>query len=59
MQDKIDLERQRPVAARNLFIGGRWVAAESGKVLPVISPLDGKELTQIADAGAEDVDRAV
>lgn len=59
MQDKIDLERLKPVAAQNLFIGGRWVAAESGKVLPVISPLDGRELTTIADAGAEDVDRAV
>ncbi|SMC71754.1 aldehyde dehydrogenase [Rhizobium sp. RU36D] len=59
MQDKIDIERLKPIAARNLFIGGRWVAAEGGKVLPVISPLDGRELTTIADAGAEDVDRAV
>lgn len=59
MQDKINLERGKAVAARNLFIGGKWVAAADGKVLPVISPLDGKQLTTIADAGAEDVDRAV
>ncbi|HPD94011.1 MAG TPA: aldehyde dehydrogenase family protein [Pararhodobacter sp.] len=48
-----------PVAARGLFIGGRWVAAANGAVLPVTSPIDGQRLTTIADAGAADVDAAV
>ena len=59
MQDKIDQLRDMPVSAQSLFIDGRWQAARSGAAMDVVSPIDGRALTTIADAGAEDVDLAV
>ena len=59
MQNKIDHLRTLPVPAQSLFIGGAWQAARSGATMDVISPIDGKVLTTIADAGADDVDLAV
>lgn len=59
MQEKIDALRNLTVPARSLFIGGDWRAAADGGVLDVTSPIDGRKLTTIADAGAVDVDRAV
>ncbi|MFM2281609.1 MAG: hypothetical protein RLZZ444_3840 [Pseudomonadota bacterium] len=59
MQDKIDQLRQLPVEPQSLFIGGRWTQAASGATMEVVSPLDGRRLTTIADAGADDVDLAV
>jgi gamma-glutamyl-gamma-aminobutyraldehyde dehydrogenase len=41
------------------FIGGRPVPSASGKTFATINPATGEELAQIADCGAEDVDRAV
>ncbi|MCX7564569.1 aldehyde dehydrogenase [Xanthomonadaceae bacterium XH05] len=41
------------------FIDGRWVDAASGKAFDCISPIDGRVLAQVAECGAEDVDRAV
>ena len=59
MQDKINTLRTRPVAPQALFIDGAWQASLSHASMDVISPIDGKAFTTIADAGAEDVDRAV
>jgi gamma-glutamyl-gamma-aminobutyraldehyde dehydrogenase len=59
MQDKIDHLRTLPVPAQSLFIAGAWQPAKSGATLEVVSPIDGKILTTIADAGADDVDFAV
>ncbi|ACP23447.1 aldehyde dehydrogenase (plasmid) [Sinorhizobium fredii NGR234] len=59
MQDKIDQLRTLPVAPQSLFIGGAWREPIGDAVLDVISPIDGRKLTTIADAGAEDVDLAV
>jgi len=42
-----------------LFIGNKYVNAEGGKTLPVISPIDGKPFTEIPHASAADVDAAV
>ncbi len=42
-----------------MFIGGRWVAAQDGRSLPVVSPADGREFDQIARGGAHEVDAAV
>ncbi|MET8848097.1 NAD-dependent succinate-semialdehyde dehydrogenase [Amycolatopsis sp. NPDC004625] len=39
---------------KELFIGGKWVAAESGKTFPVVEPATGRELCQIADASPAD-----
>ncbi len=42
-----------------LLIGGEWVEAASGKTFETVNPATGEVLTQIAAAGAEDVERAV
>lgn len=44
--------------AMNL-IAGQWQAAASGRVLPMISPIDGAIFAEIADSGANDVYAAV
>ncbi len=44
---------------KKLFIGGKWVASASGKTFATIDPSNGEVLAQVAEAGAEDVDRAV
>jgi aldehyde dehydrogenase (NAD+) len=43
----------------DLFIDGAWRPARSGRTLPSIDPSTGRPLTEIADAGPEDVDAAV
>jgi phenylacetaldehyde dehydrogenase len=42
-----------------LFINNEWVDARSGKTLKVYDPATGREIGQVADAGPEDVGRAV
>ncbi|WP_129784053.1 NAD-dependent succinate-semialdehyde dehydrogenase [Promicromonospora panici] len=39
---------------RDLFLGGRWVAAASKDRMPVVNPATEEVLTEVADAGAED-----
>ncbi|MEV4145160.1 NAD-dependent succinate-semialdehyde dehydrogenase [Amycolatopsis sp. NPDC049691] len=39
---------------KELFIGGKWVAAQDGKTFPVVDPATGKELCQVADASPAD-----
>ncbi|MFM8746086.1 MAG: aldehyde dehydrogenase [Aestuariivirga sp.] len=41
------------------FINGKYVPAAAGKTFACISPIDGRELTQIAACDGEDVNRAV
>ena len=40
------------------FIGCQYVASASGEIFDCISPCDGTLLTQVANCGEEDVDRA-
>jgi hypothetical protein len=42
-----------------LFIGGEFRKAQAGKTLPVENPATGKEIVQVQEALAEDVDEAV
>ena len=42
-----------------LLINGEWVKSVSGGTLPVIDPATGAQISQIADASNQDVDRAV
>ncbi len=44
---------------KKLFIGGKWVESASGKTFETLDPATGKVLAQVAEAGAEDADRAV
>ena len=44
---------------KKLLIGGEWVDAASGETFATINPATGEELTQVALAGPQDVDRAV
>jgi betaine-aldehyde dehydrogenase len=46
-------------ASRQLYYGGGWHDAASGRVLPVTSPSTGEDLGVAAEGGATDVDRAV
>ncbi|GAA4173790.1 NAD-dependent succinate-semialdehyde dehydrogenase [Gryllotalpicola koreensis] len=39
---------------RDLFIGGRWVAAEGGRTFPVLDPATGEVLAEVADASPAD-----
>jgi acyl-CoA reductase-like NAD-dependent aldehyde dehydrogenase len=42
-----------------MWIGGRWVDAESGKSYKVVNPATEEEIAQLPLGGKEDVDRAV
>src|SRR5207248_1643899 len=42
-----------------LFIGGEWVAPQSGQYLETASPATNKPLTRVAAAGPADVEAAV
>ncbi len=44
---------------KQLFIGGSWVDSASGKTFETRDPATGEVLAQVAEASAEDVDRAV
>jgi len=46
-------------APDRLFIGGAWVDAQSGARFATLNPATGAVLAEIAEAGAEDVSRAV
>lgn len=61
MLDQVTIDRLRgtAIAAQALLIGGRDEPARDGATLPVVSPIDGRILTTIADAGTADIDRAV
>ncbi|MEP7286318.1 MAG: aldehyde dehydrogenase family protein [Chloroflexota bacterium] len=42
-----------------MYIGGKWVAPAGGEYFDSVNPATGKPITQIAQAGAADVDSAV
>lgn len=49
---------ERPIQTR-LFIGGQFVDAIAGGTMEVLNPFDSSKLGEVAEARAEDVDRAV
>jgi len=49
----------RSTLRSQLFINGEYVSAVSGKTFPVLNPANNEVLTQLAEAGVEDVNRAV
>jgi hypothetical protein len=42
-----------------LLINGEWVEARTERTIAVYDPATGREIARVADAGIEDVDRAV
>ncbi|MBZ0153946.1 MAG: aldehyde dehydrogenase family protein [Planctomycetes bacterium] len=46
-------------ARHELFVGGEWVKPKTGEYLPTINPATESVLSEVAMAGAKDVDRAV
>ena len=44
---------------KRLLIGGEWVEAADGRTFATIDPATGEEICEVAQAGPEDVDRAV
>jgi len=50
---------QIPITATKLLIDNRFVESASGKTFPTLNPATGDEICRIAEADAEDVDRAV
>lgn len=57
-QAQIDALRAAHVPAQKLFVEGAWQDG-SGAPLPVTSPIDGSQLTTLAQATAEDTERAI
>ena len=59
-ESAVSAENRSFLARRHkLLIGGEWVDAQSGRTFPVYNPADGRKLAEVAEGGAEDVDRAV
>ncbi|MFN3547314.1 MAG: aldehyde dehydrogenase [Mesorhizobium sp.] len=58
-QSHIDALRVREIAPRGLFIDGAFRDSLAGERRDVVSPIDGRVLTSIAEGGREDVDLAV
>ena len=56
-QAAIDRMAAAPVAPGRLLIGGEWLPGEGGEN-PVLSPIDGQQLTTLAAASPADVARA-
>jgi aldehyde dehydrogenase (NAD+) len=44
---------------KRLLIGGQWVEALSGRTFDSVNPATGEVIAQLAEGGAEDIDRAV
>ncbi|HMD40762.1 MAG TPA: aldehyde dehydrogenase family protein [Candidatus Acidoferrum sp.] len=53
------IEPSVKIGATKLLINGKWVNSASGKTFPTINPSTGEVITQVAEADAVDVDRAV
>lgn len=52
-------KEQVSVRATKLLINNQWTDSQSGKTFPTTNPATGKEICQVAEADAADVDRAV
>jgi gamma-glutamyl-gamma-aminobutyraldehyde dehydrogenase len=57
-QARIDALAQTTIAPQKLLIDGAWQEGE-GESLPVLSPIDGKQITTLQAASRNDVGRAV
>src|SRR5277367_1383710 len=58
-QADIDELRVRNVPPQRHVIAGRAVDSRDGARMDVVSPIDGRSLTTLADGGAHEIDAAV
>ncbi|CAJ1372425.1 unnamed protein product [Effrenium voratum] len=58
-KEAMDKAEEMIARTSSLFIDNKYVEAEGGHRLPVLSPADGKPFASVAHASAQDVDRAV
>ena len=58
-QSNINDLRELAIPEQKLLINGQQVTARNGATLPVISPIDGRQISTIACADESDVDEAV
>lgn len=58
-QKQIDQLRDQPVAPQQHLINGDFCPASDGKVMDVISPIDGSVLTTMARGTEDDMNRAI
>lgn len=58
MQARIDAIRNQPVPAQRLLINGQWQEGQDAAT-PVVSPIDGRQITTLATGSPDDLDRAV
>src|SRR6267378_3382080 len=53
------MESNVKIGPTKLLVNGKWVGSVSGKTFPTINPSTGEVITQVAEADAADVDKAV
>src|SRR3989440_1736840 len=53
------MERNVKIGPTKLLINGKWLDSASRKTFPTINPSTGEVITQVAEANAADVDKAV
>src|SRR2546429_5567290 len=53
------MERNVKIGPTKLLINGKWVDSASRKTFATINPSTGEVITQVAEADAADVDKAV
>ena len=58
-QEEINKHRHSLIPNQNLLIGKNWVSSKSGKTQSIISPIDGKIISELQVANNLDVNEAV
>ena len=58
-QEEINKHRYSKIPNQNLLIGENWVSSKSGKTQSIISPIDGKIISELQVANNLDVNEAV
>ena len=58
-QEDINKHRYSIIPNQNLLIGENWVSSKSGKTQSIISPIDGKIISELQVANNLDVNEAV
>ena len=58
-QEEINKHRYNIIPNQNLLIGENWVSSKSGKTQSIISPIDGKIISELQVANNLDVNEAV